>query len=416
LADEANTLHAGSAAALRLWAGPAIPENPIGMVLAAGAASGATNFYLMSVEDDTDEAYKKALTAAAKIEAAYALVPLRQTPDVIAEAQALLAYYCDPSISQVKRLWVYSQVEQREAILESTPTTPVMATLVGGTLTLISGSFDGTGIRRGSQLVFKNAYIDGTLTPEVTVTVTAKLSNTEVSVAETGITITTPTYVTAYNALSASEYAEAIAAKARSYDNHRINFVFAENNTVAGYNFSDARYITVVLAAMRSATAPHAPLTDLVIPSTAIADSVGFSEFDYERMNEAGVWICYRNRRNECVSRHAITTGKVGTIAEEDAAVSNGDNILRFVRNSVAFLNGSCNVSPALINKLTVNVVGALDRIISRSYPDVIGPQILSIDGVNIIQDPNNSAGVIGTINLDLPAPYLEGNFTFNLF
>ena len=86
------------------------------------------------------------------------------------------------------------------------------------------------------------------------------------------------------------------------------------------------------------------------------------------------------------------------------------------MRNAVSFLNGSCNVSPALINKLTVNVIGALDRIISRVYPDIIGPQILSIDGVTIVQDPNNSAGVIGTIDLDLPAPYLEGNFTFNLF
>ena len=416
LADEANVLHAGSEVALGKRAGPAVPENPLGMVLAAGAKSGATNFYLMSVEDDTDEAYGKALTSAARIESVYALLPLRQTEEVIARAEALLNYYSASAIAQVKRLWLYNQIEPRKAVLESTAQDPVMATVTSGSLVLISGSFAKTGIKKGSQMVFKNAYIDGELVPEITFTVTAKTSDTTATVAETWINITSPTYVTGYNVLTASEYAEAVGAKAKSYDNHRINYIFAESNTVAGYSFDDARYITAVLAAMRSATAPHAPLTDLTIPGTSIADSIGFTETDYETMNDAGVWICYRNRRNEVVSRHAITTGKVGTIAEEDAAVSNGDNILRFVRNAVSFLNGSCNVSPALINKLTVNVIGALDRIISRVYPDIIGPQILSIDGVTIVQDPNNSAGVIGTIDLDLPAPYLEGNFTFNLF
>ena len=417
ISEGANQLISGNTATLTAFAGPAVPENPLGMLLAAGAKSGVVDFYLMSVSADTDEAYETALTAAAKVESVYALFPLRQTDAVIAKAQELVAYYSGAAVAQVKRLWLYSQVQQLTPILESTVNTPVLAKVSGNVLTLSSGSFDGVALTRGSQVVFTNVYVAGQgLVPTLTLTITAKTSDTTATIAEAGISITAPSYATFYNVLTPSEYAAAIAAKARSYDNHRINFIFSEANTVAGAPAADARYITAVLMAMRAATAPHAPLTDLVIPGTSIAESVGFSTTDYETMNNAGVWVCYRNNRDEVVSRHAVTTGKAGTIAEEDSAVSNGDNILRFVRNSIAFLNGSCNVTPALIATISVNVYNAFDRIIGRVYPDLIGSQILSVDGVSIIQDPNNSAGVIGIFDLDLPSPYLEGNFTFNLF
>ncbi len=96
--------------------------------------------------------------------------------------------------------------------------------------------------------------------------------------------------------------------------------------------------------------------------------------------------------------------------------MSNGDNIVRYVRNAVAFLNGQCNVTDVLVAKIKVNVYNALNRIQSRTYPDIIGPQILSIDGVDIRRDPNHAPAVIGVLDLDLPDVYLEGNFTFNLF
>lgn len=416
LTENANELISGSVDTVKAFAGPAVPENPLGMLYAAGTKSGTLNFYLMSVEDDTDEAYNKALTAAAANEAVYALYPLRQTDEVINHALELIHYYSDPSISQVKRLWLYNQLEQRKAVMESTSTSPVFGSVQGGVLTLASaGGFDPS-VKRGSQAVFKNVYIDGVTVPEVTVTIKSIMNSSQAEIVESGVSIPTISLLTVYNVLSASAYAEAVAAKAQSYNNHRVNFVFSEANTTLGVDVADARYIVPILMSLRAANPPHAPLTDLVIPGTSISSSVGFTPTDYETMNNGGVWICYRNRRSEMTTRHAITTGKAGTIAEEDSAVSNGDNILRFVRNSVSFLNGSCNVTPALINKITVNVYQAFDRIMGRAYQDIVGPQILEVQNVEIYQDPNNSAGVIGNFDLNLPEPYLEGNFTFNLF
>lgn len=218
-------------------------------------------------------------------------------------------------------------------------------------------------------------------------------------------------------AMTNSQYAKAIADEAKSYANHRINYIYAGPNIVAGYDFDDARYIVPVLMAMRGSMAPHAPLTDVPIPGVVFGtDPIGFTDNDYDKMNDGGVWVVYRDSRGESVSRHAITTGGAGTIAEEDSAVSNGDNILRVVRNQISFLRGNCNVTAALIDKIYTNVMHALDSILRRTYDALIGPQIIAIDTVEIQQDPNNTAGVIGTINLDLPDVYLDGKFTFNLF
>lgn len=196
----------------------------------------------------------------------------------------------------------------------------------------------------------------------------------------------------------------------------RINYVFAENNTVAGLPCSNAQYIVPVLATMRANTAPHAPLTDVPIPGVSIADSVGFTEDQYKSMNNAGVWVCFKDERGENVTRHAVTTCVDDTIAMEDSAVSNADNIVRTVRSQVSWLRGNCNVTPALIDKIYANVQAAFNSILARNYSALIGPQILEVKSVKVEQDPNDTAGVIGTFDLDLPDVYLYGDFTFNLF
>lgn len=413
LTEDANLIISGGNQTIEDWVGEMDPRNPIGMCYAAAVNSGAANFYLVAVEDDTDAAYAKALAAVGKIELAYALFPLRQTPAVISSARAIVAKYSDPSIAQMKRLWLYSQVKASEDV---TGMDDALATVnTSGVLTLASGSFTGSGVKVGSKVTLKgiynaatgNTYDAVTYIKEITSDITAKVSPV--------LNITSPVSVSFSNELNHSALAEAIAAKARSYGDHRINFVFAESNTVNDFGFDDAKYIVPVLCAMRSSMAPHAPLTDVRIPGVTIADGIGFTEDDYDTMNNAGVWICYRDSRGENVTRHAITTGGTGTIAEEDSAVSNGDNIVRYVRNSLQYLRGNCNVTPQLINQIDVDARAAFSSIQARVYSALIGPQILDVNSVSVAQDPNNTAGVIGKFDLDLPDVYLDGEFTFNL-
>ena len=196
-----------------------------------------------------------------------------------------------------------------------------------------------------------------------------------------------------------------------------VNYVYAETNTVGQVEgLKNAQYIVPVLMTMRGYMPPHAPLTDVAIPGVSISDSLGLVDSDYEALNDAGVWICFKDGRGENVTRHAVTTCVDGTIAMEDSAVSNAHNIVRTVRDQVAWLRGNCNVTPALIDKIYANVQNAFNRILARNYSDLIGPQILEVNSVVVQQDPNNTAGVIGTFDLDLPDVYLKGDFTFNLF
>ena len=415
LKDDAYTLHSAQTEGITSWVGPVAEGNPLGLAYDAGIQTGYTNFYLMSVGEETDDAYDRAIRAAAKNELVYSLVPLRQTTGTLSSARGVIAYYSDPSISQVKRLWVYNQVPRDSVVdLATAEKKEVYITVDStGTLTLGSGlSFDNKGVKVGTIVSATVPSISGYET--VQFRVTEMVNSTQCKVDYNGAIATTPAVFT--NRLNHSEYAKAIADAACTFDNHRINYIFAEPTTINKVTCEDPRYLTAELAAMRGAMAPHAPLTDVPIPGASIADEIGFTEEDYDLMNAAGVWICYRDRRGNMVTRHAITTSQAQEISEEDSAVSNGDNIVRFVRNAVSWLNGQCNVTPALVNKVTVAVYDALNTILSRNYSDLIGPQILSVDGVDIKQDPNNSAGLTSNVDLDLPAPYLDGEFTFNLF
>lgn len=330
-ASDAGEIIAATDAGVADWVGALDPENPLGMCYNAGIQTGYNNFYLVATAGESDADYNAALDAAGKVEAAYALFPWKQNALIIKHAKSIVAHYSAHNIAQMKRLWVYSQIEK------------------------------------------------GTM--------------------------------------SRAQFVAAIADEAKSYNNHRINYIYAGPNKVAGEDFKNAQAIVPVLMAMRGAMAPHAPLTDVPIPGVTFGvDEIGLTDSDYDKLNNAGVWIVYRDSRGESVSRHAVTTGGDGTIAEEDSAVSNGDNILRVVRNQISFLRGNCNVTAALIDKIYTNVMHALDSILRRNYDALIGPQIIAIESVDIQQDPNNTAGVIGTINLDLPDVYLDGQFTFNLF
>ena len=415
LQDDVGEITTGARSDIESWIGELNPDNPLGMCYAAAINAGTPNFFLLPVGEESDEAYISALQVAGKLEAAYALYPLRQTAPVIAAAKGIVSKYSDKSVAQFKRLWLYAQDKQMSEVKLNGVDTPLAAITSDGQLNLESGSFTGSAVKAGTKAVLHSVYNATTqTTSDITVTITEIIDNDSAKVKPV-IGVPTPAVVSFYNGLTPSKYAEEIAASATAQSNLRINYVYAEENTVNGYSFEDARYIVPVLMAMRSANAPHAPLTDLAIPGVTIGDAIGFSESDYDIMNNGGVWVCYRDNRGENVSRHAITTGGEGTIAEEDSAVSNGDNIVRFIRNSLQYLRGNCNVTPQLINQIDADARAALAAIMSRTYNPLIGPQILEVVSVSIKQDPNNTAGVIGTFDLDLPDVYLNGDFTFNL-
>lgn len=405
MTEDTNLLLTGAEASA--WVGPQVPDNPLGELYKAAAQTGYNDFFVIATNGDTDEAYEESLNVAGKYERAYAIVEERQTPTTIAAAEAVVANYSKPSVAQMKRFWVYSQVKQEVEVIST------IASASGTSVTFTSAD-DTTHIVRGDIITFPSVYEQGEYVSKSAIV--KSVNGAVVTVDSTLGTIGNGNAVIVTRKLNHTQLAEAIAADARKYNNSRINYVYAEPNTVAGDYFEDARYIIPVLATMRATMAPHAPLTDVPIPGVAISTGVGFTESDLDLMNDAGVWICYRDERGEMVSRHAITTGGEGTIAEEDSAVSNGDNIVRTVRNQVAWLRGNCNVTPALIDKLYANVQAAFTGIRSRGYDALIGPQILEVTSVDIQQDPNNTAGVIGTFDLDLPDVYLKGDLTFNLF
>lgn len=416
LQDDVGEVTTGARSDIATWAGKINPDNPLGMCYGAAANAGTPDFFLLPVAEDTDEAYIEALQIAGKLEAAYALFPLRQTPAVIAAAKNVVAKYSAPSIAQLKRLWLYSQDEQMSEIKLVEADTPMASITDDGVLNLEGGAlFTGSAVKSGTTVVLHSVYNPTTQeTTDITVTIEEIIDVDSAKVTPI-VGVAVPAVASFYNKLTPSKYAEEIAGSAAAQNNVRINYVYAEENTVNGYSFEDARYIVPVLMAMRSAMAPHAPLTDVVIPGVSIGAAVGFTELDYDTMNNAGVWVCYRNNNGENVTLHAVTTGGEGTIAEEDSAVSNGDNIVRFVRNQLSWLKGNCNVSELLIEKVEVDCIDAISRIQARDYGPLIGRQIIEVNGIEVKQDPNNSAGLIGTFDLDLPDVYLDGSFTFNL-
>ena len=399
------------------FAGLAVPENPMGMWYRLALTAGGTAFYMMSVAEDTDAGYERAVALAGKYEELYAIVCFRQTAAVQAAVSAVIDKYAAPEIAQFKRGWFTPLTTQVSTYYEKNDDgSIILGTIHDNELTLEApGNAVSGGVRAGDTVTVVNSFNAVTDSYETKSYTVARVVDSSTVALTNAADVDMMSQIVFSRQMTNAQYANAMAAEARSWNNYRINLVWASSINALGYTDIDLAYLPGILAALRAASAPHAPLSDVTVPGITVTDAEKFTDSEYEAMNDGGVWIVANDSFGNAITYHQITTRTDGTIAEEDSVVSNADSIVREFRFGLHEFRGNANVTDALLAQMRANIYAIADQIMGRTYAAQYGPQMTAFEIVSLEEDPANNTGIIGTFRPTLPKPFLNGDFTFNL-
>lgn len=399
------------------FAGLAVPENPMGMWYRLALTAGGTAFYMMSVAEDTDAGYERAVALAGKYEELYAIVCFRQTAAVQAAVSAVIDKYAAPEIAQFKRGWFTPLTTQVSTYYEKNDDgSIILGTIHDSELALKApGNAVSGGVRAGDTVTVVNSFNAVTDSYETKSYTVARVVDSSTVALTNAADVDMMSQVVFSRQMTNAQYANAMAAEARSWNNYRINLVWASSINALGYTDIDLAYLPGILAALRASLAPHAPLSDVTVPGITVTDVEKFTDSEYEAMNDGGVWIVANDSFGNAITYHQITTRTDGTIAEEDSVVSNADSIVREFRFGLHEFRGNANVTDALLAQMRANIYAIADQIMGRTYAAQYGPQMTAFEIVSLEEDPANNTGIIGTFRPTLPKPFLNGDFTFNL-
>lgn len=413
ITENANMIMWGNATddSLSKFVGEISPDNPLAFMSYCAQLAGSSEHAVIATAGNTVEDYKAALDAAYKNETVFAPITYSQDSEVINYSISKQKVYNSAKVAQFKKLWIASNLEKREVIVDRSKDSglPLLVKIdKNGQAIVLNCSLLSAGVRQGDLVVLSDTNVSYTITGVAdTDTLYVDMDGKE--------EVNVYTRATIARVLSNDDYATLVGNAAASYDSPYINYVWADTPVCGEYGVQGTLYLVCTLAALRCVNAPHAPLTDVIIPGWTTGNKHNLTESQLDMMNEKGVWIVFNDTYGSTVTRHQLTTVQDGTIAEEDSAVSNACSIVRQLRSLLYRYRGNANVTNDLTAQLEVDLINAFEQIRNAAYPYTIGPQLIDYVINNISMDPNNASRIIVDVNLDVPEPLLDGNYTFNI-
>ena len=399
------------------WVGQIVPDNPLGMMYGVANSIAPESFYLMAVPDNSDESYQTALEYIGTFEEVFAPIPYDQNKVIQSTLVGIVNKYSDPYIAQYKKAWLTALTEESSVVYEKTSNgMPLLGTVTDSVLTLEApADVVAGGLKIGDTAVLMNVY-DESLEAYIDreYKITSIVDSTSVGLS--GATNTgRVAQVKFTRELSTSEYAAALAAEARAYNNAWVNLVWCDSLTVLGYSNQPLSLLCCALAALRASLPPHAPLSDVTVPSVEVGNTLMLGDAEYETLNTGGVWVVRQDATGSPVTMHQITTLTDGTIAEEDSVVSNGASIARELRSATKKFRGNVNVSDDLIEQLRADILAVFSQIAGRSYSAIYGPQLEDYEIVELKRDDANKQRLLCKLSGAMPLPLIDSESVFAL-
>lgn len=399
------------------WVGQIVPDNPLGMMYGVANSIAPESFYLMAVPDSSDESYQTALEYIGTFEEVFAPIPYDQSKVIQSTLVGIVNKYSDPYIAQYKKAWLTALTEESSVVYEKTSNgMPLLGTVTDSVLTLEApADVVAGGLKIGDTAVLMNVYdesLEAYIDREYEITSIVDSTSVGLSgAADTGRVA----QVKFTRELSTSEYAAALAAEARAYNNAWVNLVWCDSLTVLGYSDQPLSLLCCALAALRASLPPHAPLSDVTVPSVEVGNTLMLSDAEYETLNTGGVWVVRQDATGSPVTMHQITTLTDGTIAEEDSVVSNGASIARELRSATKKFRGNVNVSDDLIEQLRADILAVFSQIAGRSYSAIYGPQLEDYEIVELKRDDANKQRLLCKLSGAMPLPLIDSESVFAL-
>ena len=204
------------------------------------------------------------------------------------------------------------------------------------------------------------------------------------------------------------------------------------DDVIAGKAFEDKRGVLVIadharykgqlvpnyvvagaIAGLRSAKAAQAPLSNVAINGITTDDDSGFTYSDSKKLGANGFWRVGMSNYGTCITRRQLTSAATGDVNyDEQSIVCVVDSICLTLKNVGRSYIGNSNISPALLDILSIDLTIALNKF-TRQSDAYIGPMLLSASIVELAQDPADKSRIYASIVGEPPKPFNEFAITF---
>ena len=360
--------------------GPVDKANPLALAVAAAqAGAGGTDVYYIATSGSDLPSYETAFGKIANTETPYGLVVATTDLSIASGLQTHVNAMCAPSKAFFRRAYGCADVAETATVMATDSTGAALAmTVSGGIATCANALFITNGVKAGHLLNinYRPDGKGGVLYD--TYTISSVNSETQLALrGAAGVSITgAPIKTVIWKNLTAADMVTAVIAVASSFASRRQVCIFSERPSMLGLAalplFVEAAYI----AGLRSAGAPHQPLTNVSLSGISLASKWNFTDSQLDQMAAAGVWLIVQSEDGTVFTRHQLTTDMSSLDAREDSIGTNFDDICRTVRDVSSPYNGKSNASADMLRFLKADVLNCYNSISSRSYSDLLGPQL----------------------------------------
>ena len=171
--------------------------------------------------------------------------------------------------------------------------------------------------------------------------------------------------------------------------------------------------VAAALAGKRSASQPHAPLSNVTMKAITTSDPHGFTSSQSKKLGAAGFWRVGMREDGECISRRQLTSVASGDVNyDEQSIVCNIDSIGLSLKIIGRDLVGNTNISPALLDILEFNLEARLSDFMNY-VDELIGPQLLSGAVLSVVQDSVFKDRIYAELEGEPPKPFNRFHITF---
>lgn len=401
-----NVYDLGSVTMVESTLGPIDPDNPLAlMVYKALQNSNSTSVFYIAVASDDVSGYTDALARVDLNTDIYSLVPYNTSKEV----QDLFVSYIDEASSAVNMNWkigwfgcdIASEVDVLTQTLDGKS---LLASIDGRVATVPAAALES--VVSGDILRVTIGYeADGTpITKDFVID--SQVGNDELQLTTTSATEYTNVPAVIVHEMDSAEYAQAVAARSKSFNNRRIRNIFADGvylSSDSNTMLSNA-YVAAALAGLRSGSAPHQPLTRAELVGFSLDGKYSFTLQQLNLMAENGTWlVCSDN--GTVYTRHQLTTDTDNYDLREDSKTTNADEISKYYRTNLDNYYGRVNISDDFISFLKTVVDGVSINLTTREYSILLGPQVLSAEECEIIQSDTLTDALIVRIPINTPEP-----------
>ena len=399
--------------------GPAVKENPLSLMLKAALtpADGTAVYYVQLASDDL-----AGYTAAAEIQdfrlEPYSLVPYSTVQNVC----DMLETSADEASSETRAL--YRQLIRGVDIAvtsafytEDSADGDLLATLIDTALTSANAEFVAEGIRAGDTIHINYQPDNTGGTTYDTYTVATVVSDTELTVTVApSVDLTIAIKMEVWRTATAAEYSAQIAAIGVLHDNRRVCALWSDKLAFGGEADVSKSILAAYIAGLRSAVAPHQPLSNYELSNLDITITIPLGSTSLNTIAAGGIWIVYEDTSGATYSRHQLTTDMEDVSHREQSVTTNGDAIVRDFRDNVQDLYGKGNVSDEMLELIRSRLYSVKSIITARPFPPQIGPQLQDMTIEKLYKDPVNKDHIWCEVDLDLPEPLNQLHIKFRIF